>query len=99
MMDACTYLMATLYFWKVCKDWFYFAAIGWGLNFISAVGSWFLPESPRYLLEKGKIQELEQTMQVIAKVNGKELRFNPENFKKRPIEPTSPIADSEDQSN
>ena len=59
MADSCTYLMATLYFWKFGKDWFYFAAIGYLLNIFAAVGAWFLPESPRYLLEKGKIEELE----------------------------------------
>lgn len=77
MTDASTYLFATLYFWKVSKDWYNFAMIGYMLNFLTAVGAFLLPESPRFLLEKGRIEELEETMQMIANFNRKQLRFNP----------------------
>ena len=83
IFDAVIYLFATFYFMKVSKDWFYFALIGYVLNIISATGAWFLPESPRYLCEKGLTSELERSLKVIAKVNFKELNFNAENFKKR----------------
>lgn len=82
MTDACTYLFATLYFWKVSKDWFSFALVGLVLNLISAAGAWFLPESPRYSIEKGNIEELKETMSVIANVNEKPLRFNPALYRK-----------------
>ena len=81
MTDACTYLFATIYFWKINKDWFYFAMVGYCLNLFAAACAWFLPESPRYLLEKGKIEELKESMEVIARVNQKPLRFNQEQFK------------------
>ena len=67
--DAATYLFATLYFWKVSKDWFYFVLFGYFLNLISAIGAWFLPESPRYLLSMGKIDELKDVMQIVADTN------------------------------
>lgn len=65
----------------ISKDWFYFAFIGYALNFFCAIGAWFMPESPRYLLSKGRIDDLKQTMQVIATVNQRPLRFNAEHFK------------------
>lgn len=69
--EACIYLFATIYFWKVSRDWFYFALVGYILNLCCAVGAWVLPESPRYLLSKGRIEELQQVMQAIANVNQK----------------------------
>ena len=76
-LDSATYLLATLYFWKVSKDWFYFALIGYIMNVIAAIGAWFLPESPPYLCEKGAVEELEQSLKTIAKFNGRQLKFNP----------------------
>ena len=80
VMDSSIYLLATLYFWKVGKDWYFVCMMGYMLNLLSAIASWFIPESPSYLLETGKISELEQVMQTIATVNGKPFRFNREHF-------------------
>lgn len=76
VFDACTYLLCTLYFMTVSKDWFYFVLVGYLLNVISVVGAWFMPESPIYLCEKGQLYELESSMKVIAKINGKHLIFD-----------------------
>ena len=82
MSDSATYLLATLYFWKLSKDWYNFAMVGYMLNLFTAMAAFVLPESPRYLLEKGRLDELKNTMQIIAKFNKKELRFNPSLYKK-----------------
>jgi hypothetical protein len=41
---------------------------------------WIIPESPRWLLSKNKINEAEEIVQTMARINGKEL---PKNFLKK----------------
>ena len=62
MTEAAIYLFATIYFWKISNDWFNFALIGYVMGIVTAIGAWFLPESPRYLVEKGNMEELKKTM-------------------------------------
>lgn len=76
VLDSSVYLAVTLYFWKIGKNWFYVALVGLCFNFIAALGAWFLPESPKYLCEKGQVYELERSLKVMAKVNRRELYFD-----------------------
>ena len=69
MTDASIYLAATIYFWQFSRDWFNFAAVGYVFNLFTAMGAFLLPESPRFLLEKGRIDELKETMEVVASFN------------------------------
>lgn len=82
IIDASTYLLATLYFFKISKEWSYFVFVGYIWNWVSAIGAWFLPESPRFLCEKGNMYELERSLKVIARINGKELNFDSNGFKR-----------------
>ena len=50
------------------------------------MGAFLLPESPRFLLEKGRIDELKETMEVVASFNQKDLRWNPALYKPKPDE-------------
>ena len=68
--DAMVYLFATIYFWKISNDWYWVAFIGLLCNAFSAGTCWLIPESPCYLLEKGRIEELEKAMTSIARING-----------------------------
>ena len=92
--DSSIYLFATLYFWKVSKEWYLFASIGYVANFLVAIAAWLLPESPRYLLDKGRIDELEATMTTIAKVNQKPIRFHRQSFL-QPSEKDEALIDEE----
>ena len=49
-VDALIFLCATLYFWLICKTWFYFTMIGYGFTIVGLCLVWFLPESPRLLI-------------------------------------------------
>ena len=72
VLEAFIYVLATLYFWQVSKHWFYYVFIGYTWNIISVIGMYWMPESPRYLLNVGKYEEAKQAFQVIAKWNKKE---------------------------
>ena len=67
--SSLTYILCTIYFWKVGKDWFDFVAVGYTICFISLILSFLIPESPRTLFALGKIDEGKQALDFIAKVN------------------------------
>ena len=53
------YTVATLYFWLLCKDWFYFTAIGYVLQVVSMLLIFSLPESPLVLIELRRFRSAE----------------------------------------
>ena len=50
-LEGSVLLLATLYFWFVSKHWFYFSLIGFSFAIYSGVSAFFVPESPRLLIE------------------------------------------------
>ena len=60
------------YFWKVSRN---MDGLMWALTVVQVVVcvaiAWGVPESPKYLFEKGKKKEFNETIRWIAKVNGK----------------------------
>ncbi|KAG8042483.1 hypothetical protein G9C98_005117 [Cotesia typhae] len=68
MLAAVTYLIPE---WRIL-------ALITSTPFLAYFGYWwFLPESPRWLLAKGRLSEASEILETLAKVNGKEL---PESF-------------------
>jgi len=67
--SSLTYIMCTLYFWKLGKDWFNFVAVGYVTCVVTLILSFFVPESPRALFTLGKIEEGKKALDFIAKVN------------------------------
>ena len=51
-LDGIVFLIATFYFWQVCKTWTYFTMIGYFFTISTLCLVWFLPESPRLLISK-----------------------------------------------
>ena len=41
----------------------------WILQFIGIIGSWFFPESPRYLVKTDKIEQAQEVFEIIAEWN------------------------------
>ncbi|XP_060807290.1 organic cation transporter 1 [Amyelois transitella] len=65
-------LLALLAF--LLKDWFYLS-LSTSLPFVLLYGYyWLIPESPRWLVSRGRIAEAEKVLRNIAKKNGIELR-------------------------
>ena len=72
-MLALVYLITTVYFWKISKDWAPYFCINLVLNLIGIVGSLWLPESPRMLLQLGRESEAITVLDRIASFNGYKL--------------------------
>ncbi|XP_051160206.1 carcinine transporter [Leptopilina boulardi] len=68
MLSGVTYLV---------RDWRTLAVVTSAPFLLYFFYWWFLPESPRWLLAKGRLSEANEILKTLAKVNGKEL---PESF-------------------
>ena len=84
VLEGLVLLLATLYFWFVNKHWIYFVLIGFVLQIFSVITIQFLPESPRLMVELGRLDEAKASFEKIAKWNGQELHWKEENFR-RPV--------------
>ena len=78
--EGLVYLWATIYFWQIDKHWFPLVAFGYSLSVISNIGIYFFPESPVYLINKGLFSEARKSFEIIAKINGKDFKFNEDYF-------------------
>lgn len=58
-----------LYYWFISKYWIPINVFGAFLTLVSAVGVWFLPESPKFYLSKKRYDEARAAITFIAKVN------------------------------
>ena len=83
VLEGLVLLLATLYFWFVSKHWTYFVLIGFVLQVFNVITIQFLPESPRLLVELGRLEEAKVSFEKIAKWNGQELHWNEEDFRRR----------------
>jgi hypothetical protein len=57
-------------------------SVGYALQVFSGVTGWLLPESPIWFLNKNRAHKAIPSLEFIAKINGKQLQFNPKDFKK-----------------
>jgi len=82
VLESSVLLLGTLYFWFVSKQWIYFTLFGFGLQIFSVITIQFLPESPRLMVELGRLDEAKASFEKIAKWNGQELHWNEEDFRR-----------------
>lgn len=66
IQEAAIYVVATIYFWKISLHWFWFVLIGFFWQTISVILITWMPESPRYLLSVGKLEEARKAFDNIA---------------------------------
>ena len=62
-----------LYFWKISRNYAPIFYIGYSICILSIICSLILPESPRLLVELGKLDEAKRSFNRMAKLNGKKL--------------------------
>ena len=78
--EGLIFLWATIYYWRIDKNWFPLVAFGYSLAVIATIFIYFLPESPVYLINKGLFGEAKKSLDYIAKKNGKEFKFDEDYF-------------------
>ena len=92
MVEGSAMLFATLYFALSQRpNWLYCAMIGYVMSLISLFCICFLPESPKFLIEKNRMKEAKQSLEKIASWNNKRLVFNPTDFSESHNTTGSPI--------
>jgi MFS family permease len=64
-------IYTVIYYWFISNYWIPIQVFGGVLTVVSAIGVWFLPESPKYLLTVKRYDAARAAISHIAKVNGK----------------------------
>ena len=93
IQEAFISVFGTLYFWFVSKHWFYFGLIGWIFCVTNTILLFFMPESPAFLINVGKVEKANMVFAKIAKMNGKELDLDVSSIGKVNTEPSEKTAD------
>jgi hypothetical protein len=60
-----------IYYWFISTNWIPINIFGAVLTAVSAVGVYFLPESPKFYLSTRRYDEAREAINFIAKTNGK----------------------------
>ena len=70
LMEITTALFGVLYFSSLSKNWFGYVFIGYLMQAVGTVMTFFVPESPKYLFKKGLTLQAAAVLQKIARMNG-----------------------------
>ncbi len=68
-------IFVTLYYYLISKYWVWLQVFGLTLNLIAVIGTVFMPESPRYLLNTKRYDECRAVLSLIGRFNGKDGPF------------------------
>ena len=69
--NSVVYILGTIYFWQISTNWFYFDLLGYIVSVVTCILAFFIPESPRFLLAHGKVEETKKAINLIARLNFK----------------------------
>jgi hypothetical protein len=69
--DSSTMLLVPLYHRFLSKNWLYFHLVSLALNALAVVFMFMIPESPKYLIGKGRYDRAKASLKVMARINGK----------------------------
>ncbi len=62
-------IYTVIYYWFISTYWIPINVFGAVLTAVSAVGVYFLPESPKFYLSKRRYEEARAAINIIAKTN------------------------------
>lgn len=72
LLDPLNLIVVPLVLKYITKDWFPIHFVYFILSTISGIIALFLPESPKFLISKGRFTEAKVSFNIIARYNGKE---------------------------
>lgn len=75
VQEALIYFFSVIYFWKISQHWQWIVLVGYCWNVISVICLFWTPESPRFLVAVGQLDEARASFRKIAWCNGREDDF------------------------
>lgn len=64
--NGSVFLFCDLYFAFISKHWFWLVAFGWVLNAAGCYYTYYLPESPTWLVKRGSYSAAQESLEFIA---------------------------------
>ena len=65
-------IFGVIYFWQISKNWLWFEMFGCSVGLLSLAGmTFYLPESPKFLISKKRYDDARSAISYMAKVNRK----------------------------
>lgn len=68
--ETLTAMLGVFYFALISNHWFYYIFIGYLMQIVGTICCFWLPESPKYLFKKGKVEATVEVLRSMAKFNG-----------------------------
>ena len=69
ILDSCTLILSSFILRFVTKQWYPFQIFTMSINLVALIGMFFIPESPRFLVEAKRYNEARAVISLISRVN------------------------------
>ena len=66
-------LSYVLFYWLVSNETIYVSVLGYTICVITTALAFFVPESPRFLVAKGRTAEVQNALNLMARINHKKI--------------------------
>lgn len=73
--QAFSYIAYTMFFWHFSSETVYVSALGCAICILTTILACFIPESPRLLCAKGRVEELQKSINIMAWFNRKSVTW------------------------